>query len=559
MANDHLGPLLRLLRRHAGEAVAGALSDGQLLDRFVRHRDQAAFEALFWRHGPMVLAVCRRLLSAADAEDAFQATFLVLVRKAASIGRRDAVGAWLYRVAYRVALRARTAARPVVELPDEGPPAEADEEASAWRDLRPLLDEAINSLPEKYRAPVVLCYLEGKTNDEAARELGCPKGTIAGRLMRARERLRRRLDRRQLALPSALLVAVLAGRAQAAPVEGVLAQTTLKAVLCGAAGGTMTGAALTHATALAEGVIRAMYLRKMKLTIAMLLALGLIVGGGAWWHQHAATAAPPGAKDESANRDPGRAAPGGAKADPAGQPAADKDERRDLVDLASPRESIVEFIGSEVEVKPGEKAPPGAFKHEMYYLVTERQPDDKEPRDDWVTIDGKQYRPVGKREELRPNKVRIHRVEKWFLPLKVGATVQPGQLVALTDPALAVDELGVKLAKFDAAEADRAASEKARDEQRQGWARADALQKQGAAGYETLATAKSAYDRAVYETVSKGEALKVAQRELQMARTLLERHEVRSRVRGVVTKVYKHPGEGVKAMEAVVQVRLEEQ
>src|SRR5262249_7541289 len=154
---EHFGTLLRLLRRHAGETVGAALSDGQLVERFVARRDAAAFEALFWRHGPMVLAVCRRLLGAADAEDAFQATFLVLVRKAASIGPRDAVGAWLYRVAYRVALRARPAARPVGELPAEGPPAAADDEAAAWRDLRPLLDEAIAGLPEKYRAAVVLC------------------------------------------------------------------------------------------------------------------------------------------------------------------------------------------------------------------------------------------------------------------------------------------------------------------------------------------------------------------------------------------------------------------
>ena len=212
MASEQFAMLLRLLRRRAGEQVGGGLSDGELLGRFVRQRDEAAFEALFWRHGPMVLAVCRRLLPPADAEDAFQATFLVLVRKATSIGRREAVGAWLYRVAYRVALRARATARPVVELPPEGPPAPPDEESAAWRDLRPLLDEAIDSLPEKYRTPVVLCYLEGKTHQEAARALGCPKGTVAVRLKRARDRLRRRLDRRGLALPAILLGVLLAGR-----------------------------------------------------------------------------------------------------------------------------------------------------------------------------------------------------------------------------------------------------------------------------------------------------------------------------------------------------------
>ncbi len=556
MAHDHLGPLLRLLRRHAGEAVAGALTDGQLLDRFVGQRDQAAFEALFWRHGPMVLAVCRRLLPAADAEDAFQATFLVLVRKAATIGRREAVGAWLYRVAYRVALRALAAARPVAELPPDGPPAAGDEEAVAWRDLRPLLDEAIDGLPEKYRAPVVLCYLEGKTNEEAARELGCPKGTVAVRLMRARERLRRRLDRRGLAVPAALLGVVLAGRAEAAPVEAALAQMTLKAVLCGAAGGTMTGAVSTHAAALAEGVIRAMYLRKMKLTVAMLVALGVIVGGGAWWRQHAATAAPPGGQDGPARRDPGREAPAAGREDPAGQPAADR-ERRDLVDVASAREGIVQFLGSEVTVKAGEKPPEGAFKHEMVYLVTEVATGERQ--DDWVEIDHKTYRPVRKREELQPNKVRIHRAEKWFVPVKVGERVQPGQLVALIDPALAADELAIKLAKLDAAEADREAVAKTRDETRELWQRADLLYKKGACPLEEVTSARNRYDRAVSDTNSKAEIVKVAERELTMARTALELYQVRSRVRGVVTKIYKHPGEGVKALEPVIQVRLDEQ
>jgi RNA polymerase sigma factor (sigma-70 family) len=553
MAREHLGTLLRLLRRHAGEAVAGALTDAQLLDRFVRQRDEVAFEALFWRHGPMVLAVCRRLLPAADAEDAFQATFLILVRKAATIGRRDAVGAWLCRVAYRVALRARAAARPVVELPPEGPPAEPDEEAVAWRDLRPLLDEAIDSLPAKYRAPVVLCYLEGKTNEEAARELGCPKGTVAVRLMRARERLRRRLSRRRLILPAALLGAALAGRAEAGPVEAVLAQTTLKAALCGAAGGTMTGAVSAHAAALAEGVMRAMYLRKLKLTIAAVAALGLIVSGGAWWRQHAATAAPPPVKDE-----PARPRPAGGKEDPAGKPATDKEERRGLVEVASPREGIVLFLGSEATVKRGEQPPAGAFKHEMTYLVTEPEPGEDGPKDDWVTIDKKLYRPVRKREELKPNRVRIHHAERWFVPLKEGAAVEPGQLLALVDPSLAVDELSIKLARLDAAEADRIAAEKARDLERAHSQVVDELFRKGAATREESSDARAAYDRALQQVVVKGEAVRVAERELKLARTVLELHEVRSRVRGVVTRLSRHAGEGVKALEAVAQVRVEE-
>jgi RNA polymerase sigma factor (sigma-70 family) len=555
MAGEHLGALLRLLRRQAGDVVGGALSDGQLLERFVGQHDQAAFEALFWRHGPMVLAVCRRLLGPADAEDAFQATFLVLVRKAASIGRRDAVGAWLYRVAYRVALRARATARPAVELPPEGPPA-PDEEAAAWRDLRPLLDAAIAGLPEKYRAPVVLCYLEGRTNEEAARELGCPKGTVAVRLMRARERLRRRLERCRLILPAALLAALLAGRARAEAVEAALAATTMKAALGAAAGGTLSAAASANAAALAQGVMRAMYLRKMKWTVAVVVALGVIVGGGVWWQQHAAQAAPAG-KEQPAKPAPGPAAPAGAREDPAGKPATDKEERRDLVEAASPRDGIVHFVGTEITLKPGEKAPAGAFQAETAYLVIESGAGD-EKSDDWVVINGKWYRPLAKREEMLPNKVRLHRAQKWFLPLKEGDKVKPGQLLAMTDAELAADEVAIKLAKFDTAEAERAAEEKQRDEYKERQQRAYDLYKRGAGSYEDYTAAKLAYEYHVFDTVQKQQELKVAERELRKARTELGMHEVRSKVSGVVTRIERRAGEGVKGLDPVVRVRLEE-
>jgi RNA polymerase sigma factor (sigma-70 family) len=505
----------------------------------------------------MVLAVCRRLLGPADAEDAFQATFLVLVRKAATIGRRDAVGAWLYRVAYRVALRARATARPAVELPPEGPPA-PDEEAAAWRDLRPLLDEAIAGLPEKYRAPVVLCYLEGRTNEEAARELGCPKGTVAVRLMRARERLRRRLARCRLLLPAALLAALLAGRARAEPVEAALAGSTMRAALGAAAGGMLTAAASSNAAALAQGVMRAMYLRKMKWTVAVLLALGVIVGGGVWWQQHAAQAAPAG-KEQPAKPAPGPAAPAGAKEDPEGKPATDKGERRDLVDAASPRDGIVQFVGTEITLKPGEEPPAGAFQAETAYLVIEVQPGDKEgTKEGWAMIGDKWYRPLGKREEMRPGKVRLHRAAKWFVPLKEGDAVKPGQLLAQTDGDLAADEVAIKLAKLDAAEAERAAQEKQRDEYKERLQRMYDLYKKGAGSYEDWTSAKLAYEYQVFETVHKQEALKVAERELRKARTELEMHEVRSKVRGVVTRIERRAGEGVKALDPVVRVRLEE-
>ena len=154
-------------------------------------KDEAAFEALVRRHGPMVLGVCRRVLrNHHDAEDAFQATFLVLVRKAASIVPREMVANWLYGVAYRTALKARSMIarqrvreRQVTEMPEP----EAAEPDDCWRDLQPLLDQELSRLPDKYRVPIVLCDLEGKTGKEAARQLGWPEGTVASRLARGRD------------------------------------------------------------------------------------------------------------------------------------------------------------------------------------------------------------------------------------------------------------------------------------------------------------------------------------------------------------------------------------
>ena len=189
MADQHLQVVLHHIHTRAGARAADALPDGELLHRFVAHGDQAAFAALVERHGPMVLGLCRRVLrSAHDAEDACQAAFLVLARKAASIRKTDALAGWLHGVAYHAAAKlrraesrreAREAARQNVAQGD------AATEAS-WREVRAALDEELARLPQRYRAPLVLCYLEGKTRDEAARMLGWSEGTFRGRLERGR-------------------------------------------------------------------------------------------------------------------------------------------------------------------------------------------------------------------------------------------------------------------------------------------------------------------------------------------------------------------------------------
>src|SRR6266851_4333308 len=229
MTSTTLRSVIQQLHRLVGAGPAGGLADADLLQRFLSQLDQAAFEVLIWRHGPMVWNVCQRLLHHQhDAEDAFQATFLAFVRKAGSIRRPNSLGSWLYKVAYRVALRARVKAAQQArhETHDvDMLPARAAQSESG-HNLGPVLDDEVNRLPLKYRLPFVLCYLEGKTTDEASQELGCPRGTVATRLAWARERLRRRLTRRGLAVSAGVLATSLAQNAASATMPAALVVAT---------------------------------------------------------------------------------------------------------------------------------------------------------------------------------------------------------------------------------------------------------------------------------------------------------------------------------------------
>jgi RNA polymerase sigma factor (sigma-70 family) len=273
--------LVDFVRRLALSPGARDASDHQLLERFVVWRDEAAFRALLHRYGGLVLGVCRRLLTQTqDIEDAFQATFLVLVRRASDIERGELLGNWLYGVALRTASKARSQAarrsarqQPLLDAADFDTTL-----AAQWRDVRSVLDEEIDRLPAKYRMPFVLCYLEGKTNDEAAQVLACPRGTIQSRLSWARERLRQRLTRRGLAVSAGLVATLLAGGSLAAAVPAELAENTLRLSLLFAAGETTTGAVATASGAvLARGVLKAMFLNKVK--VASLVLLAIIVCG----------------------------------------------------------------------------------------------------------------------------------------------------------------------------------------------------------------------------------------------------------------------------------------
>jgi RNA polymerase sigma factor (sigma-70 family) len=277
-------PLALLIQRLRGLLATqpGGLTDAELLDRYSTHRDEAAFEALVWRYGPLVLGVGRRMMRhEQDMEDVFQATFLTLVRKAGSIAKRESLGSWLHKVAYRIALRARAASkRQGLQQQNRVETTAAEPFAEPCHDdLRAVLDEEVNNLPARYRAPFVLCYLEGKTNAEAARQLGCAMGTIASRLSRARERLRKRLSQRGVALPSATVTGVLLENVSSAAVPAALVQTTLHSALAFGVGTTAAGLVPAHITAWSEGVIRAMFMTKVKLTASALLALGLVGTG----------------------------------------------------------------------------------------------------------------------------------------------------------------------------------------------------------------------------------------------------------------------------------------
>lgn len=277
MSTAQTSGLLRHLHAAFDRDGAG-VTDGELLNRFLRHRDDAAVTLLVRRHSSMVWGVCRRLLhSHHDAEDAFQATFLVLVRKAASVVPREMVANWLYGVAHQTAVRVRATAakrgvreRQGMEIPD---PAQAETRAD---DLLPLLDQELSCLPERFRALIVLCDLEGKTRKEVAQQLGCPEGTVASRLARARAMLAKRLARHGFAVSGVSVACVLS---QGAASASVLASTIKAVSLLATAQAVSCVLTSAKVVALTEGVVKAMFVSKIKSLLSVMLVGGMVLGG----------------------------------------------------------------------------------------------------------------------------------------------------------------------------------------------------------------------------------------------------------------------------------------
>jgi RNA polymerase sigma factor (sigma-70 family) len=293
MATSRLNQAVQDLRQAMLHHDGAGLSDGQLLDRFVEQQDEAAFAALVRRLGPVVWGVCRRVLGRHhDAEDAFQATFLVLARKAAVVKPRDLVANWLYGVAYRTALKAKTMTRrrearekQVLNMPEPetGVP-------ESWGDLEPLVDQELARLPDKYRIAMVLCDLEGKTRKEAARELKIPEGTLSSRLTTARVMLARQLARHGIALSGGTVATMLSQNSASAAVPGSVVSSTIKAApLFAARKAAATALISTQVAALTQGVLKTMILSKLKAALAVVLLLGLVgLGGGLLPHDTAA-------------------------------------------------------------------------------------------------------------------------------------------------------------------------------------------------------------------------------------------------------------------------------
>jgi RNA polymerase sigma factor (sigma-70 family) len=320
-----LNNVLKHLRKVAAAENAEQLSDRQLVERFVAESDEAAFAALVQRHSGMVLNVCWRVLqNDSDADDACQATFMVLARKASSIRKKDLVASWLHGVAYRAANNLRT--ENVRRLAREGQAAASKSRPKSevtWREVQTILDEEIQRLPEELKGPVLLCYLEGKAHNEGAQQLGWSLTTFRGRLERGREVLRKRLTQRGVALSGALLAAVLSEKAASAAVSGSFLSVLVKGALA-------TETTKGVVSALAQGVMKAMLITRLKTITTVVLVATLIAFGGGLLIQQMAAGQPINARQEGANPASQKAdAPNPARGneEPKKEDAATKQER----------------------------------------------------------------------------------------------------------------------------------------------------------------------------------------------------------------------------------------
>ena len=395
MPTSVTNPIIQHLRRAVLGRDGAGLSDGQLLDCYVQGGDEAAFEALVRRHGPMVLGVCRRILrDSHEVEDAFQATFLVLVRKAASVVPAERVGNFLHGVAWQTAVRARAAAakrrrreRQVADLPE--PQARP---AARWDDVRPTLDQELARLPGQYRAAILLCDLEGCSHREAALHLGCPVGTLASRLSRGRRLLARRLAGRGVALSGAAVAALLSENAASACVPASLVSSTIRAgSLLGVAGAAVAEATPVGVVTLTQGVLKAMSTNKVGTVVAGLLMAGVVALAGGLLTRSTAAADQP---DVPKKEKPPARGPVVARREKPAAPAAPKRKKDQLE---------VRADGKQVRVR-------AVFGGREVHAVAERMSYDDESKR--LVLEGNvrvQQRQGQEKEEVRCRKMVIDR------------------------------------------------------------------------------------------------------------------------------------------------------
>ncbi len=377
MKLDSHVPVLRSIETLFGAGSVTGLDDGQLLDQFLVRRDdsaESAFSALVARHGPLVWSICRSVLSDSHlAEDAFQATFLILVKKAASIRRRETLAPWLYGVARRVAVRARkNAARrestwcETTEMKASLTQTQQHPQAqSTTPEELEALHQELDRLPEKYRSVLVLCHLESRTHAEAARLLNCPAGTVSARVSRARERLRARLARRGFAL-SVTAAAALGGETSWALPPAGLAESTTKAALAFAAGKTLTaGVVSASALQLTQGVLRTMSVHKFAITAATLLVAGSVTSGFGLLAMTERSRPRPGAPDSPTTQD--QPAPAKREA-----PLSFEDEQKARERSASNLKRISLAMINYAQIKPTMILPPAAISKDGKPLLSWR-------------------------------------------------------------------------------------------------------------------------------------------------------------------------------------------
>src|SRR5262249_33119208 len=283
MATANVSDFLRRLTRGMVAETLADQSDRQLVEQFLDGHDEAVFEAIVRRHGAMVYRACWRVLQHhQDAEDAFQATFLVLAQRLRTVRKHASLASWLHGVAHRVALKAKAEAatrRRHEQQAAVSPPVPPDD--VSWGEVRAVLDAELVGLPEKWRLPLVLCYLEGRTQDEAAEQLGWSKRTLRRRLEEGRTGLGHRLSRRGVVWPAGLAAVLFSDVVASAALSPGLLDSTIKAASLLEAGQTAAaGLVSAKAAALTEGVLQTMLLSKIKVAMAVVLAVAVVSGGG---------------------------------------------------------------------------------------------------------------------------------------------------------------------------------------------------------------------------------------------------------------------------------------